>query len=91
MPDNGPHYYAKAEWDEPAAVMRYHKQWIDTFGTPHATGEYVSVYRLMKDEMQYGSGDPRVEQGSAIHPPTHPRIHPLIHPISLAMSTSPWH
>ena len=56
-------------------------------------GKYIERLqtRLMKDEMQYGSGDPRVEQGSAIHPSTHPLIHPLIHPTSLAMSTSPWH
>ena len=51
MPDTGPHYYAKAEKDELTANVRYHKQWIDTFGTPHDTGVYVSDYRLMKDEM----------------------------------------
>jgi len=50
MPDTGPHYYAKAEVDELTGTATYHKQWIDTFGTPHDTGEYVSAYRTMKDD-----------------------------------------
>ena len=54
MPDKGAHYYAmKAEMDEHtrASPHSYHKQWIDTFGTPHDTDEYVPINHQMRDEM----------------------------------------
>ena len=50
MPENGAHHYAKAEIDELTGIATYQKQWIDTFGTPHNTGEYVPIYHQMRDE-----------------------------------------
>jgi hypothetical protein len=65
--------------------MRYHKQWVDTFGTPHDTGEYISDYRLIKDERGGREATPHgwniVPPGprrSALGPKNNPR------PLSLA-------
>ena len=44
MPDRGVHYYAKAEMNEHTGVTTYHKQWLDTFGTPQDTSEYVLTF-----------------------------------------------
>ena len=40
------HYYAITEEDE-NGDKRYQRLWIDTFGTPHPTGTYVSDYQQM--------------------------------------------
>ena len=53
MPDedsNEPHFYAKAE-DNGAAGLKYHIQFIDTFGTPHDTGRYVSTMTPLNTQM----------------------------------------
>ena len=53
MPDedsNEPHFYAKAE-DNGAAGLRYHIQFIDTFGTPHDTDRYVSTMTPLNTQM----------------------------------------
>ena len=45
MPDedtNEPHFYTRAE-DDSAGGLRYHIQFMDTFGAPHDTGRYVST------------------------------------------------
>ena len=48
-PDNSPPFYALTEIDPQSSNLRYHRQWIDTFGTPHNTGTYVSNW----DQMRY--------------------------------------
>ena len=45
-----PPYYAKAEHDPTSHHLRYHRQWIDTFGTPHDTGTYVTTHQETHDD-----------------------------------------
>ena len=52
VPHAAPPYYAKVEQDETTGMLQYHTQWIDTFGSPHDTGTYVSDYRQIRDPMQ---------------------------------------
>ena len=50
--DMSPTYYARAESDsnQPGTV-KYHIQMIDTFGTPHDTGKYVSAMQALRTPM----------------------------------------
>ena len=45
--DGTPHFYARAEANGPNQ-FKYHLQHIDTFGSPHDTGTYVSTMRALR-------------------------------------------
>ena len=48
-PDHIAHYYARAEADPTTGTLRYHRQWLDTFSTPHDTDDYVTPFHLMNN------------------------------------------
>ena len=50
--DMSPTYYARAESDSSQpGTLKYHIQMIDTFGTPHDTGKYVSAMQALRTPM----------------------------------------
>lgn len=53
-PDNRPPFYALTELDPARSDnIRYHRQRIDTFGTPHDTGTYVNNWDQKKKSVLY--------------------------------------